>query len=911
MVNVNPPGAGVSGPTIYIDGTLVAGGIADYLLKVNSNGSLGQTPASGIVVPIVVGTTPITGGTNGYLLYDDNGDVGVVSPNLLSITSTGSTTARTLADRAADVYDARDYGLDEAGDPEDNMDAIQAACDAAAAARGLAVVRKGLYEVSGELDTSTNLHLIFEGGAVLKPVGWSDSGSIITNLVTSVSPLTIQSNIIIEGLQMDFSDYPRSPIGTAQGGSATTIVLDASDDGTTNGESIAARLAAGKGVFIRLIQGTGSQSAAAAITAFTGGAGGTVTVAGWSGAAPVAGTVYQWGWNDNAIGFTGGVSDVRVYNTRVTNIMGGMFTNGGSKGINFEQGAERFLVDGVFVEGLAYDGVDNAGEYGCVTAVFVQGRSGVWGNGSSRNAILGIVKNVFATNCGAAVAVGGADTSEPPSGDPEQELIIVDGVTFRNCGHMPQRFVGTDQQKGGAVLLFRAQNVLISNVNGFNDSDYPETLPGYPTTYTAQVGYGLTGPIGAVVWGWGRNITIDSVAYHGNADSLVRINRARVIGEDAAAQGSPGEVTNVLSFKVTNLRHWGTVDNVVAVDSTASMRVANANLLLNVQADTETITTGIVAAVMNGYTNTVLDVYDRTTNTRIQGTADQIFDAGNTVATYAAAKTNVYGYQFWDALTAAAGTTALPSIKSPTDETGVAFPAAATMSVTVGGTYRWAFNQNTLRGSSAAVLGFSDGLAGATTVVGLSYGGGAGIMALGNGTAGNATGTLNAANFNGILGATTPAAATVTTLTASGQILASDGTAALPAVTGSSAAGVAGLTFLSNGSLGISSNGLQRIFMNGAAVRIPSTGIWAMTNAGANGTTDTGLSRGGAAAIVSVGNGTAGDTSGTLRAAALAAGGSDFTVTAANSVSPTSPNRTITISYNGTTYYLAAKTTND
>ncbi len=71
-----------------------------------------------------------------------------------------------------------------------------------------------------------------------------------------------------------------------------------------------------------------------------------------------------------------------------------------------------------------------------------------------------------------------------------------------------------------------------------------------------------------------------------------------------------------------------------------------------------------------------------------------------------------------------------------------------------------------------------------------------------------------------------------------------------------------------------------------------------------------GLSSGGSG-IVAVGNGSAGSTAGTLRAAALAAGGSDVTITAANAVSPTAPNRTITISYGGTTYYLAAKTTND
>jgi hypothetical protein len=42
-----------------------------------------------------------------------------------------------------------------------------------------------------------------------------------------------------------------------------------------------------------------------------------------------------------------------------------------------------------------------------------------------------------------------------------------------------------------------------------------------------------------------------------------------------------------------------------------------------------------------------------------------------------------------------------------------------------------------------------------------------------------------------------------------------------------------------------------------------------------------------------------------------AGGGAGFGITAVNTVSPTSPNRTITFSYNGTTYYIACKTSDD
>lgn len=50
---------------------------------------------------------------------------------------------------------------------------------------------------------------------------------------------------------------------------------------------------------------------------------------------------------------------------------------------------------------------------------------------------------------------------------------------------------------------------------------------------------------------------------------------------------------------------------------------------------------------------------------------------------------------------------------------------------------------------------------------------------------------------------------------------------------------------------------------------------------------------------------------GNVTASSVSIGGSAVTITAVNSVSPTSPNRTVTITYGGTTLYLAAKTTND
>lgn len=144
--------------------------------------------------------------------------------------------------------------------------------------------------------------------------------------------------------------------------------------------------------------------------------------------------------------------------------------------------------------------------------------------------------------------------------------------------------------------------------------------------------------------------------------------------------------------------------------------------------------------------------------------------------------------------------------------------------------------------------------------------------------------------------------------TMTGAVVFPSGTAALPSV----ALGQANSGFFrrTTNVLGLTVNGTQQADIAASTIRFVNSMVlnWGVTTASS--TADSGISRV-SAGVLGVGTGGAASTAGTLRAAALAAGGSDFTITAANSVSPTAPNRTITISYGGTTYYLAAKTTND
>lgn len=596
-----------------------------------------------------------------------------------------------------------------------NSAAIRAAWLAASTGRGMAKMPAGVYSITGELDTYSNLYAT-SYGCILRPVGWSDTGSIITNLVNSTSALSIQSEITLEGFTLDFDVYPTSPIGTAQTGSTTSTITLAAGDPATAATII--------GRFIRLVAGTGASASVYAVTGYNP-ATKVATITGtWSGVSPDNTTVYQWGWNDNAMGFVAGASDIRLHDTKVVNMFSDMWNNGGGKGINFEQGVAFGEIDTVRVVGKT---TSNA-----VAAVFLQGRSGTWTNGSNRNAVNIYAHGIFAENCGAAIAVGGADTSEDPTGDPLQETIVVDDVTFKNCGHLPSRFVTTDQQKSGPVLLFRAQNVQIANVQGYNESTYPGTTPGYPTDYSARVGYGLTGAIGAVIWGWGRNITLNNITYCGNADAFFRINRARAVGEDGSLSGEP---TNVFDIKGTNLRHFnGTLGYVMAVDSTAGARVTNANLKANIEIDlstSTTLSTGIVVD-MNGFDNTRLNIYDRATDTRIQQNANEINDNGNTIASYPSGARQTMGV----------GSSTTAFLKGQFDETGINWPAANTMSIVMNATLRWWITGATFRGSSSTIIGFSAGVANAATTVGFSYGGTANHVALGNGGAADATGTL-------------------------------------------------------------------------------------------------------------------------------------------------------------------------
>lgn len=320
--------------------------------------------------------------------------------------------------------------------------------------------------------------------------------------------------------------------------------------------------------------------------------------------------------NSNAIGVARGAKNVRILGGVIKNIpysfnnMGGA----GGKAVGVEQGIDGFIATGYRAEN-------------CGLAIFLQGVPGAWSDGDKKNAVGIQFSNVHAENCEALAFVAGVTTdSTSPTGDPSISLALITDCTYHNCGHAPYRPVVSDHKKSGVIVIGEGQNVRIDNIKGYNDPDYPMVNPGYPTD-PGLIGYGLTGPIGAVIWGWGRNISIGSVEHHGNVDSIVHIERARAHGDDAAPSGTP---INVFRFDVSRVKHYGSAQyaltqgiGTLGPDTTMTGKFC-------IYADT--LSDGLIGADFGQTLGVTLRVVDAATNAVVEGTPPDLRNFRNSFA---------------------------------------------------------------------------------------------------------------------------------------------------------------------------------------------------------------------------------------------------------------------------------------
>lgn len=492
-----------------------------------------------------------------------------------------------------------------------NRDKIQDLWDTASAANEIVVMDGGPVEIGGlsSLYTSTNLHVKFTPGSVIHPCFISYLGATINN-GNEAFGFSIQDNIILENPQIDFDGYPQLITNVAQGGSSTTITLHNSSSSVNDYY---------KDMLVAIAAGTGFPSAALRITAYNGSTKVATVSPSW-GTAPANGSVYKLGGSDNAIAFGGGATNVKIIGGSAKNVPLGVISDG--KAICLDQGVDGVVIDRFLAEN-------------CWEGYFIQGKSGVWENGASKKAVNVKLLNSHAVNCGAALVIASIDGSGDPTGTSAFENVIVDNFSFTNCGHATLRMVGTDQQKSGAIVFAEAEGVLLSNVRGYNSGAWTSSLV-YPTDFTQRCGYGLSGPVGSVIWGWGRDITIRDVIVEGDFDSIIRINRGRAIGDDAS-----GRPVNVFDWDISGLRHKGAAGTLLELDTNASARVTSANLRMRIEAATHVLSTGIVGSEMASYDGVLLTVNEPINSKKVEGLASEIYAGGNTFVSFPSAHTKL------------------------------------------------------------------------------------------------------------------------------------------------------------------------------------------------------------------------------------------------------------------------------
>ena len=468
--------------------------------------------------------------------------------------------------------------------------------------------------------------IIFDSGADIRDGRidfnyWSSTGSLGKSVdPNSSSAGSIKSDMRFSNITFDGTDYPGLVQFTLPAGSTTTsVVLPASASSVDDFY---------KGRIIQFATGAAERE-----FSFTGsyvGATRTLTLNNALSAAPQAGDIALYGWNDNLLSLIAGVSDVVVDGCTFQNLDGFEMVSsaGGGKGFAFDTGITNGLVSNSTFRNLP-------------VGLWAQGRDGTFGNGEKERAVgVQFVNNHF-DNVNAPVIIAGLNGVDAPDGDSDDAMTIVDGVTYENCGHNTRRLVGSDQQKSGVLNFLEAANCTVTNVRGRNDISYPNTTPGYPTDFPARVGYGLTGNVGAMIWGQMRHVRISNFSHHGNVDDIIVMSRCRALGDDAAGQG--GIIRNCWGLYFQGIEHHGTANHVIRLDDNASLRMASNELSGTMQVVVGALTVGICGAGMENFDRLTLDVQERSSGKRVIGTPKQIMAAGNTFASFSTQLTDLRG----------------------------------------------------------------------------------------------------------------------------------------------------------------------------------------------------------------------------------------------------------------------------
>lgn len=255
--------------------------------------------------------------------------------------------------------------------------------------------------------------------------------------------------------------------------------------------------------------------------------------------------------------FGRGAENIRVVNCIARYCRAGV--GGGTGGGGF--GGESGLKNVFFINCHAHD---------CFRGYRVAGKTGTnVSDGTARFCVNTTFKDCTAKNCGTALfahAVGEGgnwDQSDLSIFD-----VLFDGFYAEDCGHQAwveydfDTYTTVDEQKFGVFGFGGAQNVRMRGLRVKINSTYPDSFTdwlgrtGYPAAGLGYMAGGLSGSVGALFWGHGRNIVVEDCTIDGITEVLWKCARAQVMG-DLASIPPVGANVGQNVFNIRQVRSGG------------------------------------------------------------------------------------------------------------------------------------------------------------------------------------------------------------------------------------------------------------------------------------------------------------------------------------------------------------------
>ncbi|MEQ9245178.1 MAG: hypothetical protein RLO21_04250, partial [Nitratireductor sp.] len=326
-----------------------------------------------------------------------------------------------------------------------------------------------------------------------------------------------------------------------------------------------------------------------------------------------------------------------------------------------------------------------------------------------------IFTDIRMVNCGSALTIRGGWQSS--GDDPFDNMDIWSDMALENCGHAPLLIAGDSASIGhdkvGVINLIGASGAKVENVQIRNDeffpeqfaSDFPGYSPGYSGLSPYQIGEGLSGPTGAIIWGAATNSEFKNISYYGDCDAMI------VVGK-VDALSAPWTPLAAERWNIDGLYHYGTSKRVMMK---GNQNGDNLNVPSAVSGRWEnlhygTLTEGwISGSGWSAYTGLYVELVNPLSQGKYVGTPQQLFNAGNNHVAFGASESVNYAPDGLSAKQFQSHTFTLA------DDTAISFSAPKSAGVVIlsvdGGTGQDIFRYNTTGPTCERASAFATGSA--------------------------------------------------------------------------------------------------------------------------------------------------------------------------------------------------------